>query len=157
MSQTQPQPFDVKENNVEAVLEEVKAGRLSPEAALEQEKASEPVRVGITGPLQKMIDDAAAAQASTDVSETADNKVSPQNLAPSVKAAITDPPKKLNPNNYPEITVKVTKKVLEMTAEKGTYYDVEQKENIGKEPVAVLATPFVNALIRTQEIEVVRG
>ncbi|CAA9575882.1 MAG: hypothetical protein AVDCRST_MAG86-2169 [uncultured Truepera sp.] len=153
MSQTE-KPFDVKGSNVDQVLAEVKAGRLSPQDALNAEKAGEPVRSGITGPLEKMIADAKAAQEETEVTSD-DQKVSPQDPAPSVRTAIQDPPKKPNPNNYPEVKVKVSQKVLDTTAGRGSYFDHEQKEDVGKEPVTVLATPFINALIRNQELDTV--
>ena len=53
---------------------------------------------------------------------------------------------------YETVKVKVSKKVLDNTGGLGAYYDPESKETIGKEVVSVPATPFVEGLLRNQEL-----
>jgi len=133
--------FDVKSATIPQVLEEVKSGRLAAEDALKAEKASEPVRSTLVEELEKL-----AAPVNTKdpaPSTTASALTSNDNAEAEAKA---------NPNGYEKRRLKTSKEVQRNTGGLGTYFDAELKQDVGKEPVEVYVTPFIDGLLRTKEL-----
>lgn len=136
-----PKAFDVKEATIPQVLAEVDSGRLSVEDALKAEKAKEPIRSGLVTELEKRaapVNNETPAPSTTASAQTANDKADEEAIA--------------NPNGYDKIKVRTSDKVQRNTGGAGTYYDPEMKQDVGKEPVEVFETPFIDGLLRTKEI-----
>lgn len=140
MTQT-PTPFDVQTATIPQVMEEVKSGRLSPEDALKQERTRDPVRSTLVQDLEKLaapVNNTAAAPSTTATAQTANENAEAE--------------AEENPNGYEKAKVKTADKVNANTGGLGTYFDPELKQSVGKVPVTVLVTPFIDGLLRNKEL-----
>jgi hypothetical protein len=140
MTQT-PTPFDVQTATIPQVLEEVNSGRLSPEDALAQERTRDSVRSTLVEELEKLakpVNNDTAAPSTTATAQTANENAEAE--------------AEENPNGYEKARVKTAEKVNRNTGGLGTYFDPELKQSVGKEPVTVYVTPFIDGLLRNKEL-----
>jgi hypothetical protein len=130
---------------IDETLADVKAGKITAAEALKQEQAASEPRSSLVTQLEALVKkEKEASEPKAGVGLGADTK----NEASVAEATGSE-------NQYETVTVKVSKKVLDNTGGQGAYTDPESKKTIGAEPVAVPATPFVEGLLRSQEL--VRG
>lgn len=112
---------EIQGSSVEKVLEAVRNGTVTAEAALAAENsvANRNPRVTLVNALEEIV-------TGGDVEEEEET--------------------------IETLTVKVSKKVLTNTGGQGAYFDPLQKVTVGKKPVKVQATPFINQKLVSGEI-----
>ncbi len=127
---------------VDETLADVKAGKITAAEALKQEQAASEPRSSLITQLEALAkkgDDVSQPKAGVGVDTDTKNDATVAEATGSE-------------SQYETVKVKVSKKVLDNTGGLGAYYDAESKETIGKEAVSVPATPFVESLLRSQEL-----
>ena len=113
---------EVQSSSVEKVLEAVRNGTVTAEAALAAENsvANRKPRVTLITDLEEIITGDGDGEEAEEVLET--------------------------------LTVRVSEKVIRTTGGQGAYFDPIQKVTIGKKPVRVEATSFINQKLASREL-----
>ena len=142
--ENRPQPFDITVT-IPKVLSAIDDGTITAEEALQLEEArGDDARPTLLEELKKR-------------TRPVNNPKDPApSSAPSVQIANPlSSDEAMEAKGYSKATIQITKRVRDNTYGLGAYFDPEQKATFGKEPVEGWVTPFVNGLIRNQELEVV--
>lgn len=127
---------------IDETLADVKAGKTTAAEALKQEQAASDPRSSLVTQLEALVkkeEEASKPQAGVGTQPDTENDATVAEATGSE-------------SQYETVKVKVSKKVLDNTGGQGAYTDPESKKTIGAEPVTVPATPFVEGLLRSQEL-----